>query len=284
MVKMISLNLAPAPGVAERARGSVYFIGTATVLLRLGAFTLLTDPNFLHAGDHVHAGFGITARRLTNPAMEVEQLPDLDFCILSHMHDDHWDEVATRRLSKRLPVFTTPQAAAVLRKEGFSEAQALMRYQSLLARKGDQWLRVTALPGRHGPGVLSVLLPQVMGSLLEFGVEGEALPRFRMYISGDTLVNSDIEDIPRRYPNIDLALLHLGGTRALGLLVTMDGRQGARMLQILRPRTAIPIHYNDYTFFKSPLEDFLKELPQAQVSTRVIPLKHGESYTFEMGV
>jgi hypothetical protein len=36
-------------GTAVHA-GRLTFIGTATTLLRLGDFTLLTDPNFLHRG------------------------------------------------------------------------------------------------------------------------------------------------------------------------------------------------------------------------------------------
>jgi hypothetical protein len=53
-----------------------------------------------------------------------------------------------------------------------------------------------------------------------------------MYISGDTLVYRDIEQIPRRFPGVDLALLHLGGTRIFGVLkVTMDGDDRVRMLQ-----------------------------------------------------
>jgi hypothetical protein len=53
-----------------------------------------------------------------------------------------------------------------------------------------------------------------------------------MYITGDTLVIDALKEIPRRYPDIDLALLHLGGTRVLGILVTMDAEQGVEMLQI----------------------------------------------------
>jgi hypothetical protein len=37
----------------------VTFIGTATTLLRLGPFTLLTDPNFLHRGQHAKLGYGL---------------------------------------------------------------------------------------------------------------------------------------------------------------------------------------------------------------------------------
>ena len=34
--------------------GSIYFVGTATVIIRYAGFTILTDPNFLHAGLPVH--------------------------------------------------------------------------------------------------------------------------------------------------------------------------------------------------------------------------------------
>ena len=44
------------------------------------------DPNFLHAGDHVHLGPGITATRIANPAVDLEDLPRVDVVPLSHYH------------------------------------------------------------------------------------------------------------------------------------------------------------------------------------------------------
>ena len=111
------------------------------------------------------------------------------------------------------------------------------------------------MPGRHGPPVVSLALPEVMGSMLEFQ-SGASDHGFRMYITGDTLVIDALQEIPRRYPEIDLALLHLGGTRILGILLTMDAEQGVEVLQVVKPKRAIPIHYNDYDVFKSPLSDF----------------------------
>ena len=88
--------------------------------------------------------------------------------------------------------------------------------------------------------------------------------RLQLYISGDTLVHDRLKEIPRRYPGIDLALLHLGGTKILGvLMVTMDAGQGVEAIRIIEPRTVIPIHYNDYTVFKSPLEDFKRAVAEA---------------------
>src|SRR5829696_2579883 len=89
-------------GAPDLRRGSIFFVGTATVLVRYGGFTLLTDPNFLHAGDHVHLGYGLRSRRLTNPAVEIEDLPPLDLVVLSHLHGDHFDRVAEEKLDKTL--------------------------------------------------------------------------------------------------------------------------------------------------------------------------------------
>jgi hypothetical protein len=57
---------------------SLQFIGTATVLLRLGPFTVLTDPNFLHLGERAYLGHGLVSKRLTQPALSIEELPVLD--------------------------------------------------------------------------------------------------------------------------------------------------------------------------------------------------------------
>ena len=53
---------------------------------------------------------------------------------------------------------------------------------------------------------------------------------------------------PGRYPDIDLGLIHTGGTTFLVTVVTMTGEQGVKAVEITKPRTAIPIHYNDSRF------------------------------------
>lgn len=65
---------------------SLFFVGTATTILEWEGLRLMTDPNFLHAGDHVHLGPGVTATRRTNPAVELDQLPNVDAILLSHYH------------------------------------------------------------------------------------------------------------------------------------------------------------------------------------------------------
>lgn len=60
----------------------------------------------------------------------------------------------------------------------------------------------------------------------------------------------ELKQIPERYKghNIDLMLVHLGGTTIPSpsvplLMVTMDARQGIELIHLVNPDLTIPIHY-----------------------------------------
>jgi L-ascorbate metabolism protein UlaG (beta-lactamase superfamily) len=119
--------------------------------------------------------------------------------------------------------------------------------------------------------------------MLEFQSASHAA-RLRLYINGDTLLYKELREIPHRFPHIDLALLHLGGTKVMGIMLTMDGKQGAQALKIIAPDMTIPVHFDDYTVFKSPLDDFKKAVQQAGLENRVRYLQRGETYIFDVPI
>lgn len=256
------------------------FIGTATALIRLGSFTLLTDPNFLHRGQRAYLGKGLWSRRLTEPSMQPPDLPALDAIVLSHLHGDHFDRVAREGLVRDQPVFTTPQAAPRLRGWGF-EARGLDTWQREVLIHADETLTVEGLPGIHARGVMGALLPPVMGTLLTHRV-GEQVQR-TVYLSGDTLTGDHIDDVVDRHPGIDVAVMHLGGTRVLWHTVTMDDVQGVDFMERVRPRMAIPVHHDDYGVFRSPLSDFERRAADAGLGSIVCAVPRGHSVSLESG-
>ncbi len=216
--------------------------------------------------------------------MELENLPPVDLIVLSHMHEDHFDRFVQEKLSRSISIVTTGESSGALQELGFLKRYPLKTWEVLVVEKGRATLRVTAMPGRHGPPLLAKLLPEVMGSMLDFGRNG-IRRSYRMYISADTMVFSDIREIPRRYPGVDLALLNLGGTRLLGFVtVTMDAEEGVRMMQVIMPEKAIPIHYNDYDVFRSPLSDFKSEIERAGLADKIIYLKPGATFAFRPNI
>ena len=47
----------PQARAGAAAADEITFIGTATTLIRIAGFTILTDPNFLHRGDRAYVGW-----------------------------------------------------------------------------------------------------------------------------------------------------------------------------------------------------------------------------------
>lgn len=273
----LTLDL-PETAATDTGSGSLLFVGNATVLIRYGGFTILTDPTFVHRHEKVSLGYGLSSTRLTDPAVDIPDLPPLDLILLSHFHGDHFDQVAQRDLDRSLPVVTTAEAADELNQRGFANTHPLETWESLEVTKGGAWLRITACPGRHGPGVTDLVLPDVMGSVLEFALEGEAVTQ-RLYVSGDTLVYDDLHEIPRRHPELDLGLLHLGGTKVMGIMVTMDADQGVQAAQLIGARHVLPIHYDDYDVFTSGLPEFMAAVEQAGLTGQVTPWHRGDTYS-----
>ncbi len=287
------------------------FIGTATTILEWQGIRLMTDPNFLHAGDHVHLGPGVTGTRLTNPAIDLEDLPNIDVVLLSHYHADHFDQKVEADLRRDLPIVTTPHAKQCLvakkspEEDKFTAVHDLDFWDTAFlpisnSSESEPAIKVTGMPGKHvPPGPLSIAndilsaVPPTNGWMLELGYGPAAKfeSGYRIYISGDTLLIDDLKAIPQYYSDagkpIDLMLIHLGGTTIPGpkmplLMVTMDAEQGVKLMQLVKPDVTIPIHYDDYDVFLSPLEDFRTKVREAGLESGVVYLDRGEGYTFEV--
>ncbi|CAG8928030.1 unnamed protein product [Penicillium salamii] len=159
------------------------------------------------------------------------------------------------------------------------------------------------MPGKHVPSnrvikglnTMANVIPPTNGWMLELGqcTNTGFTCGYRIYISGDALMTDELHEIPKRYAGqqIDLMLTHLGGTtipsplvgrlmEPLALMVTMDAEQGLQLIQLIQPDMTIPIHYDDYDVFASPLEDFRRIVEAVGFSDRVVILDRGEEYRF----
>lgn len=286
---------------------NVYFIGTATTIIEWQGFRLLTDPNFLHAGDHVHLGPGVTAQRQTDPAVDLHELPSLDAILLSHYHEDHFDRLVEDSLNRDFLIVTTPHAHQCLTSKDppFTNVKALDFFDHLKLESDDEEagkqapvINVTGMPGKHvPPGPLAAVndilgaVPPTNGWMIELGYhnggDDKVQTGYRIYISGDTLLVDELKDIPKwlQDERIDLMLIHLGGTTIPGpsaplIMVTMDAKQGVEMIKMMNPDVTIPIHYDDYDVFLSPRKDFETAVKEAGLEDRVVLLDRGDRYKF----
>jgi L-ascorbate metabolism protein UlaG (beta-lactamase superfamily) len=93
----------------------VTYIGHATLLIKIGSRTFLTDPNFDDA-------LGKFLPRVSAPGIPLHDLPKLDAILLTHAHADHLSFRSLAALPTSVPVYTPPAIAKWLRKQGYDQA------------------------------------------------------------------------------------------------------------------------------------------------------------------
>src|SRR5262245_7604346 len=92
------------------------WIGHSTVLVQMDGVTFLTDPIW---SDTAGPAAGVGARRLVPPPMSLDDLPPIDFVVVSHSHYDHADLPTLHALAERgAQVFVPLKLGQVLRDDG----------------------------------------------------------------------------------------------------------------------------------------------------------------------
>ena len=79
---------------------SVMWIGQSTILFNYKNLTVLTDPQFSNRASPLFFG---GPKRVTPTPFEIEDLPNIDFVLISHNHYDHLDRPSIKDLVKHQP-------------------------------------------------------------------------------------------------------------------------------------------------------------------------------------
>jgi L-ascorbate metabolism protein UlaG (beta-lactamase superfamily) len=221
-------------------------IGGPTVLIEVDGWRLLTDPTFDSPGRRYHFGWGTGSRKTVGPAIDPSELGPIDAVLLSHdHHGDNLDPAGRALLPSAGVVVTTVSGA---RRLGGVTRGLEPWATTRLEAEGKPTIDITATPCRHGPPGTHLLVGDVIG----FALRWEAQEHGVLWISGDTVLYDGVREAAVRL-EVDVALIHMGGVQfpVTGpLRYTMTAADAVELLSLLRPRTAIPIHYEGWKHFK----------------------------------
>lgn len=222
----------------------VTHIGGPTALIEIDGWRLLTDPTFDPPGHRYDFGWGTWSRKLTGPAVAAGELGPIDAVLLTHdHHGDNLDDRGRALLPAAGTVLTTVSGALRL---GTGTGLAPWS-RTLLAAPGRPTITVTATPCRHGPP----LSTPVVGDVIGFALDRDGTPG-TVWISGDTVLYGGIREVARRI-RVDTAVLHLGGVQfpiTGPVRYSMTASQAVETLRLLRPRVAVPVHYEGWRHFR----------------------------------
>jgi L-ascorbate metabolism protein UlaG (beta-lactamase superfamily) len=243
---------------------SVTHIGGPTVLIEIGGWRILTDPTFDAPGRRYAFGWGTSSRKLAGPAIAAPDVGRIDAVLLTHdHHDDNLDAAGRALLPSAGVVVTTASGARRLA----AGARGLTDWEATaLEAPGRPAIEVTATPCRHGPPLSHPLVGDVIGFALRWDSQEDGV----LWISGDTVLYDGVRQVADRL-RVDTALLHLGGVRfpiTGSLRYTMTARDAIELCRLVRPRTAIPIHYEGWKHFREGRDAIERELAGAPDDVR----------------
>lgn len=195
----MALLALPVAGVAVEARApqAVTFqeIRNATIKLEYGDVTFLIDP-MLGAKGAYAAAPGAFNEQVRNPVVDLpipaDDVARADAVIVTHLHVDHWDEVAQKLLPKHMPIFAqNAEDAQRIRATGFTDVRILTSESEF---KG---VTLSRTEGQHGSDATMAVRGKQLGS-----VSGVVLQRpgyKTVYVAGDTVWNAHVEQAIARY-------------------------------------------------------------------------------------
>jgi len=221
-------------------------IGGPTTLIEAAGWRLLTDPTFDPPGRRYRFGWGTSSRKVAGPAVAAAAVGPVDAVLLTHDHHaDNLDDAGRALLPEAEPVLTT--GAGARRLGGAARGLAPWDVTRLEAPDRPS-VEVTATPCRHGPPGSRPIVGDVIGFALRWDGQEHGV----LWISGDTVLYGGLLSVADRI-DVGTALVHLGGVRfpVTGpVRYSMTARDAVDLIARLRPRTAVPVHYEGWSHFQ----------------------------------
>jgi len=298
------------PAKWDDARVTAAWLGHATVLINFFGIKILTDPVLFPRIGIRLPGFTIGPKRLTAPALEFDDLPEIDLILLSHAHFDHFDLRTLHRLSHRrskparrgerrreadfadsTKVITAPRTGDLLRWTKFRDVTEL--------RWGEQ-KSITASAGK-----INIIAFRVKhwGARMQHddyrGYNGYLLERNgrRIIFGGDTAMTDDFQQLrsygatqpvdPTGCPSdtkwVDLAIMSIGCYNPW-IRTHCNPEQAIQMANDAGAQFIMPVHHQTFRLsfepFREPIDRFEAALQNAP--ERIALREIGETFVLPL--
>jgi N-acyl-phosphatidylethanolamine-hydrolysing phospholipase D len=282
-LRRLWVSLRPRPGAAPRVAPDLArlaldpgltWIGHATFHVRMDGASFLTDPMFSkRASPLSFAG----PPRLVAPGLTLEELPRVDFAIVSHDHYDHADLPSLRALVARGTAIVAPRGMAdVVRAAGGTAIE--LGWWDHVDLAG---VRIHCVPAQHFSG--RGLTDRNRRLWAGFVVEGRTR---RFYHAGDTGYFAGFAEIARRLGPIHLAALPIGAYLPSAMMrpVHMDPEEAVQAALDLGAERVVGMHFGTFDLTDEPLDEpparFRAEAGRRGLGERAWILSVGETRAF----
>jgi L-ascorbate metabolism protein UlaG (beta-lactamase superfamily) len=214
----------------------ITWLGHSTFLIQIAGKNILTDPIF--------GSLSFVFRRLVPSVVQIQDLPEIDYVLISHNHFDHMDSKTLCGLKDRFPkmkVLVPSGDKEWFDRHLFSNVSEHMWWDEILDESRP--LQFTFLPANHwSQRTLFDKNRSLWGSWMI--VSGD----FKIYFAGDTSWGEHFAQIGHEFNDIDVALLPVapGEPRSWMKSSHINAQEAVQAFIDLKAKTFIPMHWGTF--------------------------------------
>lgn len=255
------------------SRAVVTFINHASFLIRLKNLNVLTDPIFSERASPFRF---MGPKRIREPGIKLEELPQIDVVVISHNHYDHLDLESLKRLDAKFhPLFLVPLGdKKLLKTQRLQNVREMDWWEEQIIREH----KIVFTPAQHWSARnLFDKCESLWGGFFILS------PNFKTYFAGDTGYSSHFNNIKLRLGSPDLSLLPIGAyaPRYFMGVNHMEPEEAVRAHRDLGSLFSIGMHFGTFPLTDEKIDEPVERLKKTKTENFMV-LDQGESKIFSL--
>jgi N-acyl-phosphatidylethanolamine-hydrolysing phospholipase D len=251
----------------------VTWINHSTFMIEINKKRILTDPIWSKRCSPLRL---LGPKRKHMPPIELEDLEEVHYVIISHNHYDHLDRSSVKRLHKKWPGilwFVPLGVKSWLIKRNIYNVVELNWWEDYHIQEPDFEMRVVSTPAQHFSGRKLFDLDKTLwnGYVLEF--QTGLFHKKRFYFAGDTGYNEhDFKKLGKEFGQIDLSLIPIGTylPKKFQSPVHIGPKEALEIHKEVNSKLSIACHWNTFKLSYEdqlrPAYDLLEEMDKCDVT------------------
>jgi N-acyl-phosphatidylethanolamine-hydrolysing phospholipase D len=254
-------------------QASVTWVGHSTLLVQMQGINFLTDPIWSKIASPIPP---LGPRRLVEPGLSIDDLPPIDFVVISHNHYDHFDLPTLRLLAQRdknTHFYVPLDNGKLLNDQGINQVTEMDWGDTI--NVGN--LIIHCLPSQHWSK--RSLTDTNKAAWASWAVTGS---NKRFYFAGDTGYFNGFKTIGEELGPFDLAAVPIGAYQPREMMQSshMNPEEAVQSALDIQAQKAVAIHFGTFDLADEPIGEPAMRFKQA---AKISALKLDKTWVLDIG-
>lgn len=247
----------------EGGEVKIQWIGGPTMLIDFNGMKILTDP-MLGEGEHAfemadpNEMFDLSKGPNVKHHKRVTDMPELDLAqldlvLLSHAHEDHFDQKAQAEIDNNLPMVLPIADLENIKGKGFKNLKPAKYGDVFSYQISKGTIEIIAVPADHTENKnIEHILGEGLGYVIRFK-QGDK--QTTIYWTGDSMPTDRVVEFVNGYGPINILVPNMGRVGTTGPLgqISMGASDVVELAAKLKVEKVFPIHHTSYELYLEPI-------------------------------